>query len=213
MRARSSTYRLPLVPSLWILLGLTAPVWGGQPVAAADTPAWKHHAVGEVVVTEESVKGPDGVSRLRGKAEILIEAPPEEIWKAITDHDHFTEFMPGVEGCKIEKDTGTSRLVHYKVAVAWKEIEYFLRLNYDRETFYVNYHLDKSLPHDIADAQGTWKLEPVDGGEKTWVTYSVFIDSGRFVPGFVERVLSKRQLPGVLENVRKRVLSGHTWTQ
>ena len=166
---------------------------------------------GEILVRDASVKGPDGVQRLRGQAVALIDAPPEAVWRVITDHPHFPEFMPGVVHCEIVEDTGTARLVAYGVKVKWMSISYHLRLRYDHDTFHVEYALDPSFPHDVSDAQGTWDLRPLDDGKRTRVVYSVYLDSGRFVPRFIERYLSKRQLPEILENVRSRAISGGKW--
>ena len=180
-------------------------------LALGNEDEWKRLEKGEILVTEASIRGLDNKTRLRGKAVALVDAPPSEIWKTIMDHNHFAEFMPSLEECKIEENIGKSRLVFYHVKIRWIDIRYHLRLHYDQEQWHVDYYLDKAFPHDIADTQGTWDLEPLYNGKRTKVTYSVYIDSGRFVPGFIERALAKRQLPEVVGNVRNRVLSGGTW--
>ncbi len=180
-------------------------------LALGNEDEWKRLEAGEVLVTEASIKGLDNKPHLRGKVVALIDAPPLEVWKTIMDHNHFAEFMPSLDECSIKEDVGKSRLVSYHVKIGWVDIRYHLRLVYDQENWHVDYSLDKAFRHDIDDSQGTWDLEPISDGERTKVIYSVYIDSGRFVPDFIEHALSKRQLPGILRNVRNRTISGGTW--
>ncbi len=176
-----------------------------------DPEVMKKLEEGEVIVSDTSVTGPDGLKQLRGNAMVIIDTPPERVWNTIMDHNRFEEFMPSVKECSIVEDQGASRVVSYNLKVAWADIAYFLKLDYDRDTWHVDGALDKSRPHGISDTRCTWDLQPLDGGKRTMVNYSVYIDSGRFIPKFIERLLSKRQLPTVLENVRKRAVSGGTW--
>jgi uncharacterized protein YndB with AHSA1/START domain len=201
--------RLPLAVGVALLplFGL----WFGQSLAETGGQDLERLEKGEVLVTDTSVTGPDGLKQLRGRAEAIIDAPPQEVWKTIMDHDHFEEFMPSLEDCSIVDDQGRTRLVSYRLKIAWTDISYYLRLNYDPEAWHVDGALDKTRPHKIADTRCTWDLVPLSGGTRTRVVYSVYLDSGRLIPKFVERFLSKRQLPAVLENVRQRVLSGGTW--
>jgi len=179
--------------------------------ALPDGEVMKRLEKGEVLVSDTSVTGPDGQRQLRGTALAIVDAPPLAVWNTIMDHDRFEEFMPSVDACSIVEDAGNARVVSYRLSIAWTDITYFLKLNYDRDRWHVDGALDTSRPHKIADTRCTWDLTPLSDGTRTLVDYSVYVDSGRFVPAFVERFLSKRQLPGVLENVRKRALSGGEW--
>ena len=196
-----------------VLLSLVFCMYSGTGFAASplDEQEWKRLEQGEVLVTDTSVTGQDGVKRLRGTAVAIVDTPPQAVWETIMDHDRFGEFMPSVDACRIVEDNGRTRVVFYELKIAWTEITYYLKLHYDPETWHVDGALDKSRPNKIADTQVTWDLEPLDGGTRTRVTYSVYLDSGRFMPAFVERLLSKRQLPSVLESVRNRAVSGGTW--
>ena len=180
--------------------------------ASGDSEDWRRLEQGAILVTDASVTDADNVSQLRGKAVVLIDAPPGEVWHTITDHENYAEFMPSLVRCEVLEDTGRDKLVSYHVKLVWVDIHYHLRLQLDPERMHIEYRLDRTLPHDnIADAAGAWDLEPVSGGKRTRLNYTVYLDAGRFVPRFVERSLSKRQLPQILENVRRRVLSGGTW--
>lgn len=199
-----------LFAAVCLLLAPLAPA-ARSTVPDPDPEQMKRLEEGEVVVSDTSVEGPDGLKQMRGHAMVIIDAPPERVWSTIMDHEHFEEFMPSVRECSIVEQQGNSRVVSYNLKVAWADISYFLKLDYDPETWHVDGALDKTRPHEISDTRCTWDLAPLDGGKRTQVNYSVYIDSGRFIPTFVERMLSKRQLPTVLENVRKRAVSGGTW--
>jgi hypothetical protein len=60
-------------------------------------------------------------------------------------------------------------------------------------------------PHDIAGAQGSWRLTPIADGRHTLLTYRARIDTGRHIPVFIEQALLQRSLPNVIAGIRDEV--------
>jgi hypothetical protein len=54
--------------------------------------------------------------------------------------------------------------------------------------------------------EGSWLLEPLDGGARTRATYRLLTDPGGSVPGFAADLANREALPGVLQAVRRAVL-------
>jgi acyl-CoA synthetase (AMP-forming)/AMP-acid ligase II len=67
------------------------------------------------------------------------------------------------------------------------------------------------LKGDIKAADGYWLVEVPPDGRGSVITYSTFLDTGKFVPEFVVQYLQKKSLGGLVENVRKRILSKGEW--
>jgi len=57
----------------------------------------------------------------------------------------------------------------------------------------------------IRDFRGYWDMASADGGTKTELTYSMYIDPGFFVPQFIVREGVKGELPRTLTALRKRI--------
>ena len=52
--------------------------------------------------------------------------------------------------------------------------------------------------------EGSWLLEPIEGGERTKGTYTLFTDGGGGIPAFVFNTLSKRRLNELYEVLNKQ---------
>lgn len=178
-----------------------------------DEQTWKRLNAGEIVLSVSINPMPDGGQRLAGVVVAIIDTPPHQIWATILDHERYGEFMPYLQNCTVVEDNGLSRVVFYQVSAGWTVITYYLLLSYDPSQWLVEGVLDKSRPHQIADTHCVWKLEPLEGGARTIAAYSVSLDSGRQIPQVVERLLVSWQLPHMMENVRRRAVSGGTWTK
>ena len=73
----------------------------------------------------------------------------------------------------------------------------------------LHWELDLDAPHDIAGSRGTWQLASADGGRATLVRYSAAVESGRQVPGFVERLLVERSIDALFESLRGELARRH----
>ena len=58
----------------------------------------------------------------------------------------------------------------------------------------------------VKNNEGSWLLEPIDGGAHTRGTYTLWTDGGGGIPAFLLNSLNKRRLTELFEIVTKRVL-------
>ena len=56
----------------------------------------------------------------------------------------------------------------------------------------------------VKNNEGSWVLEPIDGGERTKGTYTLFTDGGGGIPAFIFNQLSKRRLNELFEVLGKQ---------
>ena len=168
---------------------------------------------GETVVTEERYKNAKGDTLARAKVVVLINAPWEKILKTLVNFPAMKEFMPRVKSCKKISGDDKQMIVHWSLSIAWTSIEYRLLTNVDKEKKMLSWKMDTTYKdHDIRDTTGFWKFHSVEGDtSKTIAEYSLTLDTGMMVPGFVQNYLTKKDLPNVANSVKKRVESNGKW--
>ena len=108
---------------------------------------------------------------------ILANAPPEKVWKAITDFDGYGNLMPDFLAPQVLERADKTALVHFTVTVLKLSV---ISLTTD---FTLRYKLDKPRRADISwvsgkvkNVTGYWELFPVAGGKKTVVIYAITSD-------------------------------------
>lgn len=159
---------------------------------------------GEIISVKEVEEGEEGKrSAGKGIALVLIDAPLETAWSVLKQPEKYHEFMPRVKQVSVLTSGTNEAELHYKLKVAWKEVEYHLDEVYDEGQHHLAFKIDPDKENDIKHTEGAWLLVPhKDGG--TIAIYSVEADTGMAVPGFIENWLMNRDLPGVVEAVKKR---------
>jgi len=145
---------------------------------------------GEILIIKENEQG----GRFKFvTAGVLINAPPEEVWKTITDYAHYPEFVPDCE--KTEVIPGEAEnIVYTKIVVAFKfsiikyKVRYTLRQVHQKEKLRIDWTLKEG---DLAEAIGAWELIPLKGGKKTGAFYSAYSDLRSL--GYLVKFLFKEQ--------------------
>lgn len=161
---------------------------------------------GELVAeTNQETAGARG----EGRGSVLVHRPEGELWRILTDHRRFPEFMPRIEKVQVLDETPGGERSQLWLDATVKHIDYALDYRYRPEAGVIVYSMAKDPPpHGVKEASGTWRLIPVDAGASTVVVYASKIDIGFWVPGFVAEYLSKRSIPNVLEAVKRRAEAG-----
>ena len=168
---------------------------------------------GPMIMTRESE---DGRLQLVTSG-ILIDAPPEQVWAAITDYEHFSEFMPSTEGCRVLSREGNVSRVWFHIKFSFSVLSYAVRYTLRQHfegTSGIWWEMESG---DLNNAIGSWELIPLDGGRKCAAMYSVYSDIrsiGRLVRYFIDRepsmdvAINTSTCVLVLKAVRTRVESG-----
>ena len=165
-----------------------------------------------VIVREERFKDKDGKDQARGMAIAIIRKPWTDVWDILTNYDKQPEYMPRLTKCRVDKKDGNTWYVFHKLKVLFVGIEYTLKMTLNREKRRIHWEVAKDLPHDIAETIGSWEFFPHGPqGKHTLVAYRIFLDSGRMIPQSVQNMLTKKDLPGVLRSLRRRVETGGKW--
>jgi carbon monoxide dehydrogenase subunit G len=147
----------------------------------------------EAVIQEHTFER-DGRRYIGGASYVLIDAAPARVLAALDDVRAYRRILPRTRSVRwiglsrrgdvvVELEQGTP-IAHGRFTVRVRRDR---RLSVGADT--VRFWLDRRFEHDIADANGYFRVEPTDDG-KTLLTYVVEVDlgSGIFKRLFEERI-------------------------
>ena len=187
------------------LLGLAGPTTGLTEAEVAAALA------GEAPVRAESFVSASGKAAGRGIGAIVVERPLSEVWSALSRFDDKAEYVPRLNSSQVLEKSATSVRVKMEVNASVTTVHYTMRYTLDEAAGLVRWKLDDTArDNGIADADGEYHMLSLSP-TRTLVVYRTYVDSGRSVPGFVQRFMVKRSLPELLHAVKKRIESGGKW--
>ena len=166
--------------------------------------------MGEAVVKTDTYPTGDGARGARVKAYCIINTLPDVAWAIMLNYHKFDEFMPRLEKVEILEQTAHTMKVTETVHVLLGVISYTVDLIFQPEQRTVHWTLDKSRKHDLAETSGSWEFLPYGHG-KTMLRYTTTLDSGFFIPRFLEEYLLRNNLSDALLSLKRRAESGGTW--
>jgi ribosome-associated toxin RatA of RatAB toxin-antitoxin module len=165
---------------------------------------------GSVVVKTDTYPTADGARGARVKAYCVINTLPDVAWAVLLNYDQFDEFMPRLQKIEVlEKTEGTMKVTE-TVRIPLGVITYTIDLSFTPEQRTVTWALDKSRKHDLAETFGGWELLPYSQG-KTMLRYTTTLDSGFFIPKFLDELLLRNNLSDALLSLKRRAESHGTW--
>lgn len=168
-----------------------------------------------IVVYKRQAKGSD-VAEV--KATGLIDAEPHAVWKVVRNYAGYKDTMPYTPESEVIRQTGNGKDIWFYSVVSaplvskrdyviqltdnsrWNDGKGYLRVDWKavdgvrpERRGYVRVKLNT----------GFWKLEPREGGKKTFATYYVHTDPGGSLPKFIANQANNTAVPDVFRAVRK----------
>lgn len=179
---------------LAVVLAVTLAGSGAAELGRLDAAQREQVRAGEVVV-EPPREGEPAVC-----AAVWVRAAPEAVWRVMVDCPRAPEFVPGMRGCRVLEEQGRVALIEHRVKV----IDLLPEMVY---VFRVEHHPHRRIRfRRVAGAlrkmEGEWRLEP--DGDGTLVTYRVELDPGFAVPRWAVRRALGRDVPALLEALKRR---------
>jgi len=176
-----------LSPAFLILaLAVVAPPVGAASIEAAPL----------VDVTSD----PNGASGVV-HGSVDINAKPAAVWRVLIDCAGAPKLMVNMKSCRVTRQDAAGR---------WDERETISKgsiLPPVRIVLHADYEPDSRvrfhrIDGDIKVLDGEWRLEPLDGGARTRVTYDSRVTAGFGAPGPIVRAVLRRDMPRTLSNLR-----------
>ena len=205
-----------------ILHGLVGILLAGCPTAFAAEESissddyWKLSAQEKNVVIYSRPR--PGSPLKEFKAVGPIDAPPGAVCAVIDDFQNYPKFMPYTTECRLIKRDGDSIVGYQRLSPkVCADRDYTLRVwkkswpSADGLVFMSHWSPANELgPPEkkgvvrVKLCEGKWLLEP-DGATKTRATYSIYTDSGGFIPSFIANRISLTGITKLFAAVRKQV--------
>ena len=180
-----------LVPALFAL-GLL----GRAPDARADrltSVESEQLGRGETVIRENTWEPGYSARYIGGVTYTIVDATAAETSNILEDVNTFRHVLPRTKRVKLVSiEPNGDRLVELVQGNALASAEYTLRVRTYPARREVRFWLETSRPHEIDDAFGYFRIEPLTGsvGEpRTLLTYAVLVDIG---PGIVRDLFEER---------------------
>ncbi len=138
------------------------------------------------------------------ESSVLVDAPPDVLMGLICDFGSYPDFLPETVMARPLKQEGSTWEVRFGIQVI-RRLEYTLRLTRSDDL-----HLSWTLVDGpFRTNEGSWTLEPVDGGRRTRALYRIDLQVGMFVPGNIVRSLTERTLPDTLARFKAEAERRH----
>lgn len=208
------------ISHLFAVLGVLA-LLALAPSARADTLTERESirlARGETVIREHTWEPGRSARFIGGVTYTILDAVAAEITPIFDDVNAYRRVLPRTKRARlVSLEPNGDRLVELVQGTALVEAQYTIRVRQDppsptrRE---IRFWLEPSLPHEIDDAWGFFRIEPFIGAageQRVLLTYAILVDIG---PGIVRELFEERvraALLSVPQLVRRYVAEGrHT---
>ena len=151
---------------------------------------------------------------------VRFQAPISNVFRVISDYDHFNEFIPLVSESRVLERTARTSWVYQRLGLPLlvTDRHYIIRVVDDQNdlatgAIAVSWQLDDSRSHLLpsthallpAAFSGSWHLAALPGQVVCDTVYSVHVDPGGAVPDWLFARVSERYVVQVINAVRKRL--------
>jgi len=137
------------------------------------------------------------------RASIEISAPRAKVWAVMTDCARATDFIPGLQSCRVlERDpTGRWDIREHRISWMWflPDVRSVFRSDYEAPAR-VRFH---RISGTLKRSDGEWRLENIDGGSATRVSYDATLSADIPAPNFLVEAALKRDIAKVLRGLRR----------
>jgi len=194
----------PVVFSLILSILFSGMVLAGPALAAdGEAPDVVRNRLekGEVVVDLKNVG-----KRKYVTGWIIINHRPEEVWPVMVNPFEFKRnIVPRMKALEILSDKINMSIQRVTVdAFPIPPVTYTVKSTYERTDNGSKIEFWR-VAGMIKDFRGHWIMRPCCNGQKTELSYSMYIDPGFYVPQWIVRQCVKGELPRTLLALRKRV--------
>jgi ribosome-associated toxin RatA of RatAB toxin-antitoxin module len=188
VQTRPGTRRSRLHLALLFLLGLAT---GASARSAADISV--------------NASAQDGVVQVTARA--VVRAPIELIWQTLTDYDHLSQFVPGIDSSRVVSRQGAQLVVEQKGSAHWWIFTYPIRVTLtSTERPYERIDV-RLLQGNLRRLDGSYRIAPRPDGT-TEVTWQGLIEPDAPLPEFIRTVVLRRsiseQFAGMVREIERR---------
>jgi len=138
------------------------------------------------------------------EAVFIVNAKPDKCFDIISDISEYYEFMPNITKSSFVSKNSDSLIYEMVFEVAFIDIEYTISVkNESKLNFYSS--LWNYVKGDLKETKGSWSIEPYKNNSN-WsiIRYEVYLDTGSFMPGWLQNKLTAGSIPDMIYAIKKR---------
>ncbi len=141
-------------------------------------------------------------------SKVLVHVKPEHVWNLLTDYENAPNIFPCLKKCKLVKDKGTTKLVEHTIKPSGvpSTFDYIIEV---KETVNRLYEWHR-VSGDFREVDGYWKLDPLNDGNSTMVTYASYVNGGIFLPAPLIKRQVRTDIPGVMSALKSHAETSRT---
>ncbi len=141
-------------------------------------------------------------------SKILVHVKPEHVWSLLVDYDNAPNIFPCLKKCKLIKDKGATKLVEHQIKPSGVPgtFDYIIEV---KETVNRLYEWHR-VSGDFREVDGYWKLEPMNDGNSTLVTYASYVNGGLFLPAPLIKRQVRMDIPAVMAALKSHAETTRT---
>jgi ribosome-associated toxin RatA of RatAB toxin-antitoxin module len=147
----------------------------------------------------------DGVVQVSARA--VVRAPIELVWQTLTDYDHLSQFVPGIDSSRVVSRQGAQLIIEQKGGAHWWLFFYPIRVTVattERPFESIDVRL---LRGNLRRLDGGYRIEPRPDGS-TEVTWQGLIEPDTPLPSFIRTAVLRRsiseQFAGMVKEIERR---------
>jgi ribosome-associated toxin RatA of RatAB toxin-antitoxin module len=137
----------------------------------------------------------------------VVHAPAELIWQTLTDYDHLSQFVPGIDSSRVVSRQGTQLIIEQKGGARWLFFYYPIRVTVattERPYERIDIHL---LQGNLRQLDGGYRIEPRPDGSAE-LTWQGLIEPDTPLPEFIRTPLLRRSISdefaGMVREIERR---------
>ena len=177
------------------------------PLSCFNDQQLKKLRAGEPVYEYKETSNEGKTSAGYGQASIIINAPIARCYEIFSNIENQVHYVPGRKKAKIAGKIDGKLLLDIESSFYGIPCNYLSIYTIDQNNYRLDFELDKSRPHDIAEMSGFHLFEKIDE-KNTLYTYGLTkLDIGVSLPKFLKNYLLGRDLPALTNNVKKYIES------
>ena len=174
-----------------------------NPLSRFDTEQLKILKAGEPVCIYEETSEESG----NGQCSIIINAPIDKCFEILLKIEDQVHWTPNKKKSKIVSRKGNKLLIDNEYKIYGVTVKYHSIYTIDEENYRLEFEIDKSRPHDLAENSGFYQLEKINE-ETTLTTFGATkMDVGFNVPESIKKFLLGKSLPAMAINLKKYIES------
>jgi len=159
---------------------------------------WTDLIKGEAITRELPSEKDEGK---RFETMVIVPACPHDVMTRLMDYGSFVGMMPNLKELEFSWNGNLAR-VKQKIQAGLFKFTYWMNILHYGDSF-IEWEF---VEGDIRDTSGYYKLFPLDEGTKTLLIYHVYSDPGIWVPQFIQDMITKGTMPGVVRAIRDAVV-------